>query len=156
MRKKFALMLLLVCGMLMTAACGKEAVAQQEVSYQMTFINDTGKDAAQLQIRPTEDYDWTDNLLKEAFWQNGYEVPVSLSGTVPVTDAGWQVRMVFADGTEQIWDAVALQDGSTMTFSLENGEGAVTYAQELPEFPADSEDSNALQDPMENEEIENQ
>ena len=64
--------------------------------------------------------------------------------------------MVFADGTEQIWEAVALQDGSTMTFSLENGEGAVTYAQELPESPADSEDSNALQDPMENEEIENQ
>lgn len=41
MRKKLVLVLTLMCAVAAFAGCGKEEVPQQEVSYNMTFINET-------------------------------------------------------------------------------------------------------------------
>ena len=121
MRKKLVLVLTLMCAVAAFAGCGKEEVPQQEVSYNMTFINETGEGASALKIRPTEEDDWTDNMLKESEWKNGFSVPVTLNGMVPVVENGWQVQMTFTDGTEQVWENVVLEDGDTITFTLENG-----------------------------------
>lgn len=88
MRKKLVLVLTLMCAVAAFAGCGKEEVPQQEVSYNMTFINETGEGASALKIRPTDEDDWTDNMLKESEWKNGFSVPVTLNGMVPVVENG--------------------------------------------------------------------
>lgn len=127
MRKKLVLVLTLMCAVAAFAGCGKEEVPQQEVSYNMTFINETGEGASALKIRPTEEDDWTDNMLKESEWKNGFSVPVTLNGMVPVVENGWQVQMTFTDGTEQVWENVVLEDSDTITFTLEDGTPSVTH-----------------------------
>ena len=44
MKKKSALFLALVCSLGVLSGCGKESVPQQEVSYNMTFVDETGQD----------------------------------------------------------------------------------------------------------------
>lgn len=126
--KKILAVLLSICACISFAACAKEETPKQEVDYTMTFVNQTGQDVTQLCLRPLEDYEWTDNLLQESKWENGFEVPVSLSGTVPVTETGWQIKMVFSNNTEQIWKDVALEDGAILTFSLDDGTPVVANA----------------------------
>lgn len=126
--KKVLAILLSICACISFAACSKEETPKEEVNYTMTFINETGQDVTQLCLRPLEDYEWTDNLLQESKWENGFEVPVSLSGTVPVTQTGWQIKMVFSNNTEQIWKDVALEDGALLTFSLDDGTPVVVNA----------------------------
>lgn len=127
MKKKSALFLALVCSLGVLSGCGKESVPQQEVSYNMTFVNETGQDVSALKIRPTEDYDWTNNLLQKDIWKTGYEVPVSLNGQVPITENGWQVQMTFTNGSENIWEDVTLKDADKITFTMESGQSLVTY-----------------------------
>lgn len=127
MKKKSALFLALVCSLGILSGCGKEPVPQQEVSYNMTFVNETGQDVSALKIRPTEEYDWTNNLLQKDIWKTGYEVPVSLNGQVPVTENGWQVQMTFTNGSENIWEDVTLKDADKITFSMERNESIVTH-----------------------------
>lgn len=119
--KKILALLLSICACISFAACAKEETPKEEVDYTMTFVNQTNQDVTQLCLRPLEDYEWTDNLLQESKWENGFEVPVSLSGTVPVTETGWQIKMVFSNNTEQIWKDVALEDGAVLTFTLDDG-----------------------------------
>lgn len=128
--KKILAILLSICACFSFAACSKEETPKEEVNYTMTFVNETGQDVTQLCLRPLEDYEWTDNLLQESKWENGFEVPVSLSGTVPVTQTGWQIKMVFSNNTEQIWKDVALEDGALLTFSLDDGTPVVVNASE--------------------------
>lgn len=122
--KKFWLCLMMICCLLGFSACGSSEpeTEEQEISYSMTFVNDTGHDITSLQVRPTEDYDWTDNMLTEDVWQSGYEVPVSLSGMAPVTENGWQIKVVFAEGVEHIWENVELSDGASINFALEDSD----------------------------------
>ncbi len=131
MKKKLALCLALVCSLGVFSACGKEKLPQQEVDYTMTFINETGQDVSTLKIRPTEEYNWTNNLLQKDVWKTGYEVPVSLNGQVPVVEDGWQVQMTFSDGTENVWENVTLKDGDKITFTQENGDNVVTHGETL-------------------------
>ncbi|MEI3523502.1 MAG: hypothetical protein V8Q36_04855 [Anaerotignum sp.] len=67
-------------------------------------------------------------MLKESEWKNGFSVPVTLNGMVPVVENGWQVQMTFTDGSEQVWENVVLEDGDTITFTLENGTLRDTHA----------------------------
>lgn len=131
MKKRLALCLALVCSLGLFSACGKEKLPQQEVAYNMTFINETGQDVSTLKIRPTEDYEWTNNLLQKDTWKTGYEVPVSLNGQVPVVEDGWQVQMTFTNGTENVWDNVTLKDADKITFTQENGNNVVSHAEAL-------------------------
>lgn len=148
MKKKLALVLTLMCAVAAFAGCGKEEVPQQEVSYNMTFVNETGEGASALKIRPTEKDDWTENMLKESEWKNGFSVPVTLNGMVPVVEDGWQVQMTFTDGTEQIWENVVLEDGDTITFTLEDGVASVTHMtdEEPVEKAEDTLQDSTLQD----------
>lgn len=143
MRKKLVLVLTLMCAVAAFAGCGKEEVPQQEVSYNMTFINETGEGASALKIRPTEEDDWTDNMLQEAEWKNGFSVPVTLNGMVPIVENGWQVQMTFTNGTEQVWENVVLEDGDTITFTLEDGTPAVTH---MPAEELAGDDEDAMTD----------
>ena len=141
MKKRLALCLALVCSLGLFSACGKEKLPQQEVDYNMTFINETGQDVSTLKIRPTEDYNWTNNLLQKDTWKTGYEVPVSLNGQVPVVEDGWQVQMTFSDGSENVWENVTLKDADKITFTQENGENVVTHAETLSMTDEITEDS---------------
>lgn len=120
--RKFWLCLMMVGCLLGFSACGgsEPETEEVEISYSMTFVNDTGHDITSLQLRPTEEYDWTDNMLSEEVWQSGYEVPVSLTGMAPVTENGWQIKVVFAEGVEHIWENVELGDGVAINFALED------------------------------------
>ncbi|MBM6829536.1 hypothetical protein H9X85_07950 [Anaerotignum lactatifermentans] len=122
--RKFLLCLMTAVCLLGFSACGgsEQETEEVEISYSMTFVNDTGHDITSLQLRPTEDYDWTDNMLTEEVWQNGYEVPVSLSGMAPVTENGWQVKVVFDEDVEHIWENVELGDGAAIEFTLEESD----------------------------------
>lgn len=122
--RKIWLCLMMVCSLFGFSACGSSEPETEEVeiSYSMTFVNDTGHDITSLQVRPTEEYDWTDNMLTEDVWQSGYEVPVSLSGMAPVTENGWQIKVVFAEGVEHIWENVELGDGVAINFALEESD----------------------------------
>lgn len=149
MRKKLVLVLTLMCAVAAFVGCGKEEVPQQEVSYNMTFINETGEGASALKIRPTEDDDWTDNMLQESEWKNGFSVPVTLNGLVPIVENGWQVQMTFTDGTEQVWENVVLEDGDTITFTLEDGTPSVTH------MPAEDV-TNDTEDVLDDSDVQNQ
>lgn len=139
--RKFWLCLMMVGCLLGFSACGGSDTETEEVeiSYSMTFVNDTGHDITSLQLRPTEEYDWTDNMLSEDVWQNGYEVPVSLSGMAPVTESGWQIKVVFDEGVEHIWENVELSDGAAINFTLEE-EDTSADSTAADDAEADAED----------------
>lgn len=108
-----------------TTACGEEKQEQEPTvtaeNVTVDFVNQTGEDVGILRIRPEEESDWSENLLQEEVWKENYEMPVSLSGTLPETENGWQVQMKFLDGTEEIWQGLALEDNTTAVFSFDNG-----------------------------------
>lgn len=125
--KKIAICLMMLFCMMGFSACGaKDAAEEVEISYTMTFINETGHDITSLQLRPTADYDWTENMLSEDVWQDGYEVPVSLSGKVPVTESGWEVKVTFAEGAEHTWENITMEDGAEITFALDEEDSSET------------------------------
>lgn len=121
MKKKLGLMVMLMGIALGVSACGEnqEATTADE-TITVNFINQTGEDVGILKIRPAEEYDWSENLLEEEVWKQNYEMPVSLNGVLPETEEGWQVQMKFLDGTEEIWQGVAIQNNATAVFSYEN------------------------------------
>jgi len=119
-------------------ACGGEEVPTQEADYSMVFENQTGMDVSKLEIRPSEDADWSEITLSDGAWKNSYEMPVTLQGQLPIAENGWQVQMTFADGAaSDIWEGVHFDDGVTFTFTLEEGEGTAvipTVAAEEAEY----------------------
>ncbi|WP_352399529.1 hypothetical protein [Anaerotignum sp.] len=124
MKKKLWLGAVLIGMTIGVSACGneeKQEPASETASVTVDFINQTGEDVGILRIRPTEDYDWSENLLQEEVWKQNYEMPVSLSGVLPDLEDGWQVQMKFLDGTEETWNAVAIEDNTIAVFSLDNG-----------------------------------
>lgn len=135
------LLMAVVSGMFFAGCGARDSVAKEEVSYAMTFCNQTEQNVSELQLRPLEDYNWTKNLLQDDLWEAGFEVPVNIDGLVPVTD-GWQVKMIFENNTEQIWKDVALQDGDTLIFSLDDGTPKLTHTQNKE----DADDANDVDD----------
>lgn len=121
MKKKLGLMVAIMGIALGVSACGENQDATTvDETITVNFINQTGEDVGILKIRPAEDYDWSENLLEEEVWKQNYEMPVSLNGVLPETEEGWQVQMKFLDGTEEIWQGVAIQNNATAVFSYEN------------------------------------
>ncbi len=141
MRKKIILLLMVAVVGVMASGCGaRRNTAKEEVSYEMKFCNQTEQNVSELHLRPVAEYKWTDNLLQDDLWENGFEVPVNIDGLVPVTD-GWQVKMIFENHTEQIWKDVKLHDGDTLVFSLDDGTPKLTQtnAQDAQEDVQDEE-----------------
>lgn len=125
-------------------ACGGEEVPTEEADYSMVFENQTGRDVSKLEIRPSEDADWSEITLSDGAWKNSYEMPVTLQGQLPVTENGWQVQMTFADGSD-IWEGVHFDDGVTFTFTLEEGEGTAVIPAVAAE-EAEHQDMEAIGD----------
>lgn len=119
----------LACGL---AACGaEEDVQTQEVNYDMTFANQTGRNVSKLEIRPSEEADWSEITLTEKEWKNSFEMPVSLQGQIPLAEDGWQVQMTFVGDDVAVWDGIVFADAETITFSVEEtGETAAQVAVE--------------------------
>lgn len=122
MKKKLWLGVVLFGVILGLTACSEAEKEPVETGKNVSveFINQTGEDVGILRIRPDEEYDWSENLLQEEVWKQNYKMPVSLSGELPKAEDGWQVEMKFLDGTEEIWQGVALEDNTTAVFSYEN------------------------------------
>ena len=111
------------------ASCGAEEVPMQDVAYAMTFANQTGRSVEKLEIRPSEEADWSEITLTDAEWKSSYEIPVSLQGQIPLAQNGWQVQMTFAGEEAAVWEEVIFSDAETITFLLdETGETAVQTA----------------------------
>lgn len=117
------------------SACGAEAtVPTQDVDYSMTFANQTGRNVSRLEIRPSEEAEWSEITLTENEWKNSFEMPVSMQGQIPVAEDGWQVQMTFASDDMAVWDGIVFADAQTITFSVdENGETAVMVEAEEAE-----------------------
>lgn len=157
MRKRMFAMLLAAIGAVSMTACGGEEVPTQEVEYDMTFQNQTGMDVSKLEIRYADDADWSEITLTETEWKNGYGMPVSMAGQMPVAEDGWQVQMTFADHETMIWDGVDFEDETILTFSIDtDGEPMVEMAEKAPETePIETEaDEEELADDAANPEIE--
>ena len=138
MKKKLWLGAVLIGIIFGVTACGEEATEPTITAENVTidFVNQTGEDVGILRIRPAEEYDWSENLLQEEVWKQNYEMPVSLSGVLPAAEDGWQVEMKFLDGTEEVWQGVALADNTVAVFSFEN---------ELPEVEIQERSNEAQQ-----------
>ncbi|MDD3394673.1 MAG: hypothetical protein EOM28_00510 [Clostridia bacterium] len=127
MKKKLwlgAMLFGMVLGLTACSDAEQEPVKAGE-SVSVDFANQTGEDVGILRIRPSEEDEWSENLLQEEVWKQNYEMPVSLSGELPKAEDGWQVEMKFLDGTEEIWQGVVIKDNTTAVFSYENGLPAV-------------------------------
>lgn len=136
MKKGLWLGMILSSMLLALTGCGDDQQEQPEQAAEtvtVDFINQTGEDVGILRIRPTEEYDWSDNLLQEEVWKDNYEVPITVNGVLPDAGDGWQVQMLFLDGAEEIWQDVVLQDGTTATFSYANGLPSVNIETEASE-----------------------
>lgn len=123
MKKKLWLGAMLFSMVLGLTACS-EAQTQpgnEGENVSVDFANQTGEDVGILRIRPSDEDEWSENLLQEEVWKQNYEMPVSLSGELPKAEDGWQVEMKFLDGTEEIWQGVVIKDNATAVFSYENG-----------------------------------
>ncbi|MDO4530553.1 MAG: hypothetical protein Q4C06_01115 [Bacillota bacterium] len=120
-KRVFALLLVLLTAVSMTA-CGEKAVETQEVDYSMTFENQTGIDVSRLEIRYAEDAEWSEIALSGGIWENGYRIPVSMQGQMPVAENGWQVQVTFKDSDMQkVWNGVEFGDGLVFAFSMAEG-----------------------------------
>lgn len=102
-----------------------QGVQTKEVDQTINFENQTGQTIGVLCIRPNDQYDWSENLIVDAALKNNFEMPIYLNGSVPVVEGGWEVRTVFLDETEMIWDNVSLEDNTTVIFHINNGESSV-------------------------------
>lgn len=132
-RNLIVLAALLALGM---TACGKEETPTTEVDYDMTFANETGIDVEKLEIRYADDAEWSAIALTGGIWENGYEIPVSMQGQMPVAEDGWQVQMTFADGEiqeEKIWEGIAFADDTTFVFSLKDGKAVCETSEQTAE-----------------------
>ena len=136
MRKWFMMGMaaVLACGL---SACGTaETVPTEEADYSMTFANQTGRNVSRLEIRPSEEADWSEITLTENEWKNSFEIPVSLQGQIPVAEDGWQVQMTFVGDDAAVWNGITFADAQTITFSVdENGVTAAQIAAEETEEP---------------------
>lgn len=134
MKKNILALLLLTLGL---TACGGEKIPTQEVDYNMTFANQTGLNVSKLEIRPTEESEWSEITLSESEWKNSYEMPVSMQGQMPIAAEGWQVQMTFGESEiQRIWEGVQFADEVTFTFTMEDGETQVIASTEAEEAPA--------------------
>lgn len=121
MKKRILIVLAALLALGMTA-CGKEETQTMEVDYDMTFANETGIDVEKLEIRYADDAEWSAIALTGGIWENGYEIPVSMQGQMPVAEDGWQVQMTFADGEiRKVWEGITFADDTTFSFSLKDG-----------------------------------
>lgn len=136
MRKRMVAFFLFLLAAVGITACGGKEVETQETAYDMKFENQTGKDVAKLEIRYAADADWSAITLTERTWKDGYQMPVSMEGKLPVAENGWQVQMTFEDDTQKIWEGVHFADGSTFIFTLEHGEAQVIASEAAKEVPA--------------------
>lgn len=131
MKKNILALLLLTLGL---TACGGEKIPTQEVDYSMTFANQTGLNVSKLEIRPTEESEWSEITLSESEWKNSYEMPVSMQGQMPIAAEGWQVQMTFGDSEiQRIWEGVQFADDVTFTFTMEDGGTQVIASTEAEE-----------------------
>ena len=124
MKKRLvALFLTMFAAVGMTACGGK--VETQEVDYDMTFENQTGIDVSKLEIRYADDADWSEITLAGDVWENGYQIPVSMQGQMPVAEDGWDVQMTFDGDIQKVWEGVEFGDDIILAFSLDGAEPAV-------------------------------
>ena len=133
MKKRSLIMLLAALLAVGMTACGGEEVPTQEVEYDMTFENQTGKDISKLEIRYADNADWSEISLTDGIWKNSYQMPVSMAGQMPVAEDGWQVQMTFTDEETDIWEGVKFADETTITFSLEEGDETVLVSEPAEE-----------------------
>ena len=124
MKKRLvALFLTMFAAVGMTACGGK--VETQEVDYDMTFENQTGIDVSKLEIRYADDADWSEITLAGDVWENGYQIPVSMQGQMPVAEDGWDVQMTFDGDIQKVWEGVEFGDDIILAFSLDGAEPTV-------------------------------
>ena len=124
MKKRLVALFLAVFAAVGMTACGGK-VETQEVDYDMTFENQTGIDVSKLEIRYADDADWSEITLAEDVWENGYQIPVSMEGQMPVAEDGWDVQMTFDGDIEKVWEGVEFGDDIILAFSLDGAEPTV-------------------------------
>ncbi len=142
MRKPKFMVMAVLCVAMLAGCQSKEPVETKDVSYELTFRNDTGVDISTLCLRPAVDnYKWTANLLQEEVWKNGNDVPIELTGKIPVTDKGWEVKVTFANGedkdAEHIWEGVQIADDAEISFTMKD---AATLADDKPDEENDTKE----------------
>ncbi len=123
MKKKLRLGAMMLAMAMGLTACVETGEVASDTGENMTidFVNQTGADVGIVRIRPSDEDEWSENLLKEEAWKQNYEMPVSFSGVLPEAEDGWQVEMKFLNGTEEIWQGIVLEDNTTAVFSYEDG-----------------------------------
>lgn len=147
MKKLGFMVMAVLCAVAFTACSNKGPVETKEVSYELTFSNDTGKDISQLCLRPAVDnYRWTENLLQEELWKDGYEVPIELTGSVPVTEDGWEVKVTFVgdkedEKQEHVWKDVQIANNAKISFTMKE---AVALSDDEAEKSDDTKEETAI------------
>ncbi|WP_317854331.1 hypothetical protein [Chakrabartyella piscis] len=104
-----------------TESVEEVSAKKEEVSMEIQFSNETGENIGILKIRPTEEYDWSENLVTDEAWKDRYEVPVFVNGILPDIETGWEVKTTNLQGEETIWKDVVLADDTTVIFAVEDG-----------------------------------
>ncbi len=135
MKKFLAWMMVCICILGMTTGCTKKedvtaevpeeveevSLPKEEVAMVMQFVNETDESIGIVKVRPTEEYDWSNNLVTDEAWKDRYELPIYINGILPDIETGWQVKTTTVAGEETLWEDVVLEDNTTITFSMEEG-----------------------------------
>lgn len=82
------------------------APALAQMYEKIKILNSTGYTIAEIYVSPTSTNDWEDDVLDIDVLPDGNDVSIDFRRAVDTCD--WDLKVVYADGDEAIWDNLDL------------------------------------------------
>lgn len=113
----------IVCAALMVAVLSAPAQASEE---ELTVVNRTGYDIAQVHIAPNSTDDWEEDVLGADVLENGETLIVDMSRSADTCD--WDVMVVYTDQDTAYWRDLDFCEMSRIALYYDASEGT-TWAE---------------------------
>lgn len=82
-----------------------------------TLVNQTGRDIVNLYITPSNTFYWDSDILGVDVLQNGGSCHIQFSRSE--TDRYWDMKAIFSDGNDWIWEDIDLFSVSEITLRFD-------------------------------------
>lgn len=90
-----------------------------------TLRNATGKTIKELYVSPTTTNNWEEDILGDDTLANGKSVDISFSRSEKADK--WDLKVVFNDGSDAVWEKLNLSEITDITISFKNGKPWATW-----------------------------